>query len=142
MKTNGNKNFIVVDGSMAELIRPSLYDAYQHIELTAAPAAGSPVQKWDVVGPVCESADFLGKDRWVLVGGCRWLSVGAGLVLGAGGWAPVCWGVTFPSSLLAAHARQAVAGCALLLGCPELRCHATRLPHPAGCCTRPRRATG
>lgn len=29
MKTNGNKNFIVVDGSMAELIRPSLYDAYQ-----------------------------------------------------------------------------------------------------------------
>jgi hypothetical protein len=35
VKTNGNKNFIVVDGSMAALIRPSLYDAYQHIELTA-----------------------------------------------------------------------------------------------------------
>ncbi len=34
-KTNGNKNFIVVDGSMSALIRPSLYDAYQHIELTA-----------------------------------------------------------------------------------------------------------
>jgi diaminopimelate decarboxylase len=35
VKTNGNKNFIVVDGSMSALIRPSLYDAYQHIELTA-----------------------------------------------------------------------------------------------------------
>jgi diaminopimelate decarboxylase len=62
VKTNGNKNFIVVDGSMAELIRPSLYDAYQHIELTA-PHPSAEVQKFDVVGPVCESADFLGKDR-------------------------------------------------------------------------------
>ena len=34
-KTNGTKNFVVVDGSMSALIRPSLYDAYQHIELTA-----------------------------------------------------------------------------------------------------------
>lgn len=41
--------------------RPSLYDAYQHIELTA-PAAGQR-QVFDVVGPVCESADFLGKAR-------------------------------------------------------------------------------
>ncbi|KAI3436301.1 hypothetical protein D9Q98_002354 [Chlorella vulgaris] len=61
VKTNGNKNFVVVDGSMAELIRPSLYDAYQHIELTAP--HDTEVQKFDVVGPVCESADFLGKDR-------------------------------------------------------------------------------
>lgn len=35
VKTNGNKNFVVVDGSMSALIRPSLYDAYQHIQLTA-----------------------------------------------------------------------------------------------------------
>ena len=34
-KANGNKNFIVIDGSMSALIRPSLYDTYQHIELTA-----------------------------------------------------------------------------------------------------------
>lgn len=34
-KTNGSKNFVVIDGSMSALIRPSLYDAYQHIELTA-----------------------------------------------------------------------------------------------------------
>jgi diaminopimelate decarboxylase len=39
VKSNGDKNFIVVDGSMSELIRPSLYDAYHHIEL-AAPVNG------------------------------------------------------------------------------------------------------
>ncbi|GAB4823388.1 hypothetical protein N2152v2_010434 [Parachlorella kessleri] len=61
VKTNGNKNFVVIDGSMAELIRPSLYDAYQHIELTAPHS--SPVETFDVVGPICESADFLGKGR-------------------------------------------------------------------------------
>jgi len=61
VKTNGNKEFIVVDGSMAALIRPSLYDAYQHIELTA-PSKGEE-KVFDVVGPVCESADFLGKER-------------------------------------------------------------------------------
>jgi diaminopimelate decarboxylase len=61
VKTNGNKNFIVIDGSMSTLIRPSLYDAYQHIELTA-PCSG-PQQVFDIVGPVCESADFLGKER-------------------------------------------------------------------------------
>lgn len=60
VKTNGSKNFIVVDGSMAELIRVSLYNTYQFIALTEP---GGAVDKFDVVGPVCESADFLGKDR-------------------------------------------------------------------------------
>ncbi|XP_057966202.1 diaminopimelate decarboxylase 1, chloroplastic-like [Malania oleifera] len=63
VKTNGTKNFIVIDGSMAELIRPSLYDAYQHIELVSPSSADAEVSTFDVVGPVCESADFLGKDR-------------------------------------------------------------------------------
>ncbi|KAH0931393.1 hypothetical protein HID58_008510 [Brassica napus] len=63
VKTNGTKNFIVIDGSMAELIRPSLYDAYQHIELVSPTPPEAEVSKFDVVGPVCESADFLGKDR-------------------------------------------------------------------------------
>ncbi|CAD5171983.1 unnamed protein product [Musa acuminata subsp. malaccensis] len=63
VKTNGTKNFIVIDGSMAELIRPSLYGAYQHIELVSPPLADAKVSTYDVVGPVCESADFLGKDR-------------------------------------------------------------------------------
>lgn len=61
VKSNGKKNFIVTNGSMAELIRPSLYDTYQHIEL-AEPCSGE-VKTFDIVGPVCESADFLGKDR-------------------------------------------------------------------------------
>ena len=61
VKSNGNKNFIVVDGSMSELIRPSLYGAYHHIEL-AEPSVGE-IKEFDVVGPVCESADFLGKAR-------------------------------------------------------------------------------
>ncbi|XP_075504506.1 diaminopimelate decarboxylase 1, chloroplastic-like [Primulina tabacum] len=63
VKTNGTKNFIVIDGSMAELIRPSLYGAYQHIELVSPPSPSAEVSTFDVVGPVCESADFLGKDR-------------------------------------------------------------------------------
>uniref|UniRef100_A0A0D9VFL0 diaminopimelate decarboxylase n=1 Tax=Leersia perrieri TaxID=77586 RepID=A0A0D9VFL0_9ORYZ len=62
VKSNGTKNFIVVDGSMAELIRPSLYGAYQHIELVS-PSPDAEVATFDIVGPVCESADFLGKDR-------------------------------------------------------------------------------
>jgi diaminopimelate decarboxylase len=44
VKTNGNKNFIVVDGSMSALIRPSLYDAYQHIELTT-PSSYAPLAR-------------------------------------------------------------------------------------------------
>jgi diaminopimelate decarboxylase len=61
VKTNGDKRFIVTDGSMAELIRPSLYNACHHIDFVE-PVDGEP-QIFDVVGPVCESADFLGKAR-------------------------------------------------------------------------------
>lgn len=62
-KTGGEKRFVVVDGSMSCLIRPSLYDAYQHIELTSPGEDAASAGVFDVVGPVCESADFLGKDR-------------------------------------------------------------------------------
>jgi diaminopimelate decarboxylase len=48
VKTNGSKDFIVVDGSMSALIRPSLYDAYQHIELTSPSSAE--VKTYDIVG--------------------------------------------------------------------------------------------
>ncbi|XP_028797985.1 diaminopimelate decarboxylase 2, chloroplastic-like [Neltuma alba] len=48
---------------MAELIRPSLYDAYQHIELVSPAPEDAENATFDVVGPVCESADFLGKER-------------------------------------------------------------------------------
>lgn len=76
VKTNGNKNFIVINGSMSELIRPSLYNTYQHIELVAPPSGDAKVCTFDVVGPVCESADFLGKERELPTP-----SEGAGLVV-------------------------------------------------------------
>jgi diaminopimelate decarboxylase len=61
VKTNEQTNFIVTDGSMAELIRPSLYDAYHKINFIE-PIKGE-TRFFDIVGPVCESADFLGKTR-------------------------------------------------------------------------------
>jgi len=60
-KSNGDKHFAVVDGAMNDLIRPALYQAYQRIEPVAPPRAGG--QRVDVVGGVCESSDFLAKDR-------------------------------------------------------------------------------
>lgn len=62
LKQNPHKNFAVVDAGMNDLLRPALYDAWQGIEpVVENPAATAAV--YDVVGPVCESADFLGKDR-------------------------------------------------------------------------------
>ncbi len=61
VKQNGNRRFIVTDGSMTELIRPSLYQAEHQIGFIG-PIAG-PKYPFDIVGPVCESADFLGKAR-------------------------------------------------------------------------------
>ncbi len=60
-KSNGDKHFLVVDGAMNDLIRPSLYQAYQHVEPVGPPR--EPVRHFDVVGPVCESGDFLARDR-------------------------------------------------------------------------------
>ena len=58
-KQNGDKRFVIVDGAMNDLLRPSLYNAYHKIE--AVQKKGE-MSKADVVGPVCESGDFLGKD--------------------------------------------------------------------------------
>jgi diaminopimelate decarboxylase len=61
IKHNGFKKFIVVDAAMNDLIRPALYDAYHEI-LPVAEMEG-PLEKADVVGPVCESGDFLAQER-------------------------------------------------------------------------------
>ncbi len=58
-KINGDKRFVIVDGAMNDLLRPSLYNAYHKIEAIQKEAEKTPA---DVVGPVCESGDFLGKD--------------------------------------------------------------------------------
>jgi diaminopimelate decarboxylase len=59
------KNFMIVDAAMTELMRPTLYGAHHHIapidEDTGAHDAA--IKQWDVVGPVCETGDYLGLDR-------------------------------------------------------------------------------
>jgi diaminopimelate decarboxylase len=57
------KNFIVVDAAMNDLIRPTLYDAYHEIWPVGEPRANADRIRADVVGPVCESGDFLARDR-------------------------------------------------------------------------------
>lgn len=61
LKRNEDRYFAIVDAAMNDLIRPALYSAWQRIETVAPSEAES--RTYDVVGPVCESADFLGKQR-------------------------------------------------------------------------------
>jgi diaminopimelate decarboxylase len=62
LKQDGAKHFVIVDAAMNDLIRPSLYEAYHSILPVKQPKAGKRVLA-DVVGPICESGDFLAKDR-------------------------------------------------------------------------------
>ncbi len=57
----GSRNFCIVDAAMNDLLRPALYDAWMGI--VECVEGSAPIQAWDVVGPVCESGDWLGKDR-------------------------------------------------------------------------------
>jgi diaminopimelate decarboxylase len=61
-KETPDRRFVIVDAAMNDLIRPSLYDAYHEI-LPVRQAAARPARPVDVVGPVCESGDFLARDR-------------------------------------------------------------------------------
>ena len=65
VKKTSKKNFVIVDAAMNDLIRPSLYDAYHEIIPIGKSKVQSPKSKVmvDVVGPVCESGDYLAKDR-------------------------------------------------------------------------------
>ncbi|MBS7825398.1 diaminopimelate decarboxylase [Wohlfahrtiimonas chitiniclastica] len=60
-KENEGKHFAVVDAAMNDLIRPALYESWMRIETTQA--SDAPVHNYDIVGPVCETGDFLGKNR-------------------------------------------------------------------------------
>lgn len=62
LKEGEEKNFAIVDAAMNDLLRPALYDAWQGI-IPASKNEDSPNKTWDIVGPVCETGDFLGKDR-------------------------------------------------------------------------------
>ncbi len=63
VKHGATKSFVVQDGAMTELLRPTLYEAYHPIRPVAEPAAGAPSTVVDIVGPVCETGDFLALDR-------------------------------------------------------------------------------
>ncbi|HGY0952572.1 TPA: diaminopimelate decarboxylase, partial [Vibrio cholerae] len=61
LKHTEHKNFAIIDAAMNDLIRPALYQAWQDI-IPLRPRQGE-AQTYDLVGPVCETSDFLGKDR-------------------------------------------------------------------------------
>ncbi|WHA42874.1 diaminopimelate decarboxylase [Agrobacterium larrymoorei] len=63
VKDGGEKTFVIVDGAMNDLIRPTLYEAYHGIRPVVQPEADAPRIKADVVGPVCETGDYLALDR-------------------------------------------------------------------------------
>ncbi len=62
LKPTEHKNFAIVDAAMNDLVRPSLYSAWQNIIPVCSETDAQPLS-WDIVGPVCETGDFLGKDR-------------------------------------------------------------------------------
>jgi diaminopimelate decarboxylase len=58
----GALDFAIVDAAMNDLLRPALYDAWHPVD-AVTPRADEPPRSWQIVGPVCESADFLARDR-------------------------------------------------------------------------------
>jgi len=66
LKRTGHKNFAIVDAAMNDLLRPSLYSAWQDI-VPLQRRDDVSAQTYDIVGPVCETGDFLGKDRGLAI---------------------------------------------------------------------------
>ena len=63
LKPTEAKNFAIVDAAMNDLLRPSLYSAWQAIIPAEQPADDIAVEEYDLVGPICETGDFIGKNR-------------------------------------------------------------------------------
>lgn len=66
LKPTAHKNFAIVDAAMNDLVRPSLYSAWQDI-IPVNKQNQAPETRWDIVGPVCETGDFLGKERMLKI---------------------------------------------------------------------------
>jgi len=62
LKPGAHKNFAIIDAAMNDLIRPSFYDAW-HAVLPVSPRSDTEAKTWDLVGPVCETGDWLARDR-------------------------------------------------------------------------------
>jgi diaminopimelate decarboxylase len=73
LKPGADKNFCIVDAAMNDLMRPAMYQAWLAIEPCRQRAGPAPT--WDVVGPVCESGDWLGRDRALAVAEGDWLAI-------------------------------------------------------------------
>jgi diaminopimelate decarboxylase len=63
LKRGDARNFLIVDAAMNDLIRPTLYEAYHRVRPVTEPHPGTPLITVDVVGPVCETGDYLGHRR-------------------------------------------------------------------------------
>ena len=63
LKCTPHKNFAIIDGAMNDLIRPSLYGAWMNIVPVSLVPTTEGVRSYDLVGPICETGDFLGKER-------------------------------------------------------------------------------
>ena len=63
VKSGAERDFLIVDAAMNDLVRPSMYDAHHDIIPVVEPAVAVPLEPYDVVGPVCESGDWLAKGR-------------------------------------------------------------------------------
>jgi diaminopimelate decarboxylase len=73
LKPTEHKNFAIIDAAMNDLIRPALYQAWQ--EIRPLKPRSSPVKEWDLVGPICETGDFLGKSRELAIESGDYLAV-------------------------------------------------------------------
>jgi diaminopimelate decarboxylase len=75
-KHNGGRGFLVADAAMNDLIRPALYQGWHPVWPIDEASTGGAGQSWDLVGPVCESADFLALERTLAAGPGDLLAVG------------------------------------------------------------------
>ena len=75
LKTGGSRDFAIVDAAMNDLLRPALYDAWHPVD-PVRPRDGD-ARCWQIVGPVCESADFLARDRTLALAEGDLLAIGA-----------------------------------------------------------------
>jgi diaminopimelate decarboxylase len=73
LKHGEEKNFAIVDAAMNDLMRPALYDAYHNIQPVMQ--ENHPAQQFEVVGPICETGDFIGHDRKLAIAAQSLLAV-------------------------------------------------------------------
>jgi diaminopimelate decarboxylase len=75
LKPGAERNFAIVDAAMNDLIRPALYDAWHAVD--AVRPREAPVHNWQLVGPICESGDFLAHDRALALAAGDLLAIGS-----------------------------------------------------------------